>query len=657
MKKAIALLISLICIPGFIHADAPASSDASASASGSEAFMTLTRTSVPANDLPTNTESLSSTDFSAWSPQTAGEAAERMTSVQVSPTGGLGGKETVQIRGASTPQNLVQVDGRPVGGISFPSFADLTEIPTEAIDHIEVVRGGVSALYGPNAMGGVLNVITRRGTSYAKPAADAEYDYGSYGRNIFRASAGGKNGPLDVFAYGDTQHEDGFRQNSQADTFNAGGNFGLELPAASKLTFDVSEFQSQIGVPGQIFIPTNQFDNNVERQATTPDAQQNTDTKALNAGYTIPLPMASQMTVKAWDSEHHVQAKDDLDFIDSDTMQTTKGTSAQFDLPLGLLVGGDFIHDREDTTDHVTPTNSFIRSEENYGFFAQDTMKWKMITLIPSGRFDHNSGFGDTANPRVQALADATPWLRFSGSSARSFRAPAIDDLYYPFSDFGTFDEGNGRFIHATYTGTPDLLPETAWTYDAGFELHNDAASFKATYFRANVKNLIQVINPITFNSGTLADPDQENSQVINVGTARRQGMEIEVNHKLNDYIKDGFNYTYLQNVGVLPGSPDFVDLAYSPRHKANGYVTWSPIPWLDWTNSLRYESARFAANGDTGDKLGSMVLWDMKLVTRWKALEPYFQVNDITDRRYEEQDGYPLPGRTFIGGVQCHFE
>ena len=164
------------------------------------------------------------------------------------------------------------------------------------------MRGGVSALYGPNAMGGVLNVITRRGTD--KPTADAEYDYGSYGRNIFRASAGTKSGPLDVFVYGDTQHEDGFRQNSQADTLNVGGNVGVVLPGASKLTVDGSEYQSQIGVPGQIFIPTNQFNNDAERAATTPDAKQNTDTKALRAAYTVPLPdRVIEMSLKAWGSQ------------------------------------------------------------------------------------------------------------------------------------------------------------------------------------------------------------------------------------------------------------------------------------------------------------------------------------------------------------------
>jgi len=97
-----------------------------------------------------------------------------------------------------------------------------------------------------------------------------------------------------------------------------------------------------------------------------------------------------------------------------------------------------------------------------------------------------------------------------------------------------------------------------------------------------------------------------EASQTLNVGTARRQGLEIEIHHRLNAHVKDGWNYTYLENIGIPVGYADFVDLAYSPRHKANGFITYSPTKDFDWTNTLRYESARFSGNADTGDKLGS---------------------------------------------------
>jgi outer membrane cobalamin receptor len=616
-------------------------------------FITLTRTTESQESLPTSTEVLTPDEYQQWSPQTGGEAVERMTSVQVLPVGGLGATQPVQIRGATADQTLVMVDGRPVGGIAFSGSQDLTEIPVENIDHVEVVRGGVSALYGPSAMGGVMNFITRRGSA-AHPSMDIGYDMGSYGRNIFRGSAGSKAGPFDYFVYGNAQHEDGFRENGGASTMNVGANLGMALPVG-KLTVDGSDYQSDFGVPGSNFTPPDQFNNQIERIASSPTAEQQTETKALRTAYTLPLPAQSLLTVKAWGSERHVAYTDP--FTNTDRLEMSHGTEAQADLPLGFVIGGNFIHDREDNTDHITLANTFTHWVEEYAFFAEDTQKWEPFTLTASGRYDRHSVFGDTTNPRVQAMADATSWLRFSGSAARSFRAPKIDDLYYPVTDFGTFqDPTSGRYIDSTYQGNPNLQPETAWTYDAGFELYADSASFKATYFRANVSNLIQTINVYTTNAGTITSPDVFAAQTINVGSARRQGAELNVDHVLNRYIKNSANYTYLNNVGIDPRFIVEVPLAYSPRHTANWLATFTPIRPLDFSSNVRYVSSRFSDNNNGGIKLDSMVLWDLRVAYRWQALEAYFQVSDVTDHRYEETAGFPLPGRTFFGGVTVRF-
>src|SRR5262249_32728386 len=139
---------SLVIIAAFLVCHSfPASAEAS-----KDVFVTLTRTATSAEDLPTNTEVITEDSFNRWSPQSAGEAVRRMTSVQILPVGGLGATQPVQIRGANANETLVLVDGRPMGGIGFAGSQDLTEYPVENVDRIEVVRGGVSALYGPNAM-------------------------------------------------------------------------------------------------------------------------------------------------------------------------------------------------------------------------------------------------------------------------------------------------------------------------------------------------------------------------------------------------------------------------------------------------------------------------------------------------------------------------
>jgi len=612
----------------------------SAVAQAEDVFMTLSRGSLSKSQLPTSVETIRPEDFEKFSAQTAGEAISHLTSVQIQPVSGLGSVQTVRMRGATTNQSLVMINGRPVGGVAFASSQDLSEIPVEMIERIEVIRGGASALYGPNAIGGVINVITKTAPTSGQPAISVGYDIGSYGRNIFRSSFGRRQGPVDYFLYGNKQNENGFRDNSEASTYNVGGNTGLSLGTAGKVTLEGSAYHARTGIPGQFSpaIATNRFNNDRERVAVSPDADQETSTRYAQAGYRLPLPANMMLGLKLFGSERRVRYEDASSFVDTDRFEYSKGGDVQLDLPLGFMVGGSFLHDREESRDLITPTNSFQRSVENWGLFAQETFSWKALTFISSVRYDKHSQFGDSTNPRFQGIVDATPWLRLSGSAAKSFRAPTIDELYYPLTDYGCF---SGSCY--SYEGNPSLRPEKAWTYDGGFELHQDSASFKVTYFRSIVSDLIQ----------TTLDPA---STVINVGDARRQGMEVQFNHVANRWFRDSLNYTYLDNRGVPPGSANRVELRYSPRHTVNYTATLSPLENLDWDHTLRYLDKRFSGNNETGTKLGSMVLWDMRLAARWKQLEATFTVRDVTDRRYEEQAGYPLPGRTFIGGVTWRY-
>jgi outer membrane receptor protein involved in Fe transport len=599
--------------------------------------MSLTRTGYAQADLPSSEDTVTPDVFQTFDAQNAGEAISHEASVQTLPIGELGSLQTARIRGSTSNETLLLIDGRPVAGTALGT-QDMSEIPTEQIDHVEIVRGGVSALYGPNAMGGVINVITKR--ALTQPSGQVGLEVGSDGREAYRANFGSRAGPLDYFVFGDEQYESGFRDNSDDRDHNIGGNVGLSMGAAGKLVFDASSYHSDAGVPGEISpdIPTNQYNNSLEKEAASPAARQVTDTNYLRTGYLLPLPMNSLMTLHAFGSQREADYTDPENFVDTDRHELSHGGDAQFDLPYGLSVGGNFVHDREDSSDLITPSNTFIRWVENWGLFAEETFRYDRFTLIPSGRLDHNSQFGDAKDPRVQFIADALPWLRFSGSAARSFQAPTIDELYYPFTDFGTF--GGTDF---SYQGNPNLQPERAWTYDAGFEVHPDSFSFRATYFRANVTNLIQ----------TTTDPA---STTVNIGTARRQGAEIQIDHVINEYFRDGWNYTYLQNVGIPVGYTDYVRLPYSPKHTVNYLATVTPVRGVTLNSTLRYLDASYTDNDQTGTKLGSRVIWDLRLAYDWRCIQTYVGVNDVTNRRYEEQAGFPLPGRTFFGGVTVKF-
>jgi vitamin B12 transporter len=599
---------------------------------GEDVFVTLTRTAFAYKDLPFNAQSGKPDTFKSYDAQNAGDAVSRLTSISVAPQGRLGTTRLAGIRGATSNQTLVLLDGRPVGGVGLSASQDLAEIPTEQIERIEVVRGGVSALYGPNAVGGVINVITKRATYEGKPVSDVGYELGSYGRQGLRLNFGSRYGPVDYFFFGNRQTESGFRDNSDARTHNIGGNVGFSMGKGGKLLFDIASYHANTGIPGQLSpnIPPSRFNNSLEKQASTPDSRQETDSAYMRASYLLPLPMESLATLRLFGSERQVEFGIPSFFVDTDRHEQSKGGEAQFNLPMDFVVGGAFLRDRLDSRDATTPANNYIAHVENWGTYAQWNGQYEWMKLIPSVRYDKHSEAGDATNPRVQAIADPTDWLRLSASAGKSFRAPTIDDLFTPFTDFG---------FGFSYEGNPDLEPEKAWTYDAGFQVGKGPLTFQAGYFRSNITNLIQTT------------PDFASTS-INVGKARRQGAELEVAHTLNDLFKQGINYTYLDNQGIPNGFTDYVVLRLSPRHTVNHVATLTPLKGLRIDNTLRYISTRYEGNNETNTRLDPDLLWGMRFAYQLRQLELFAGVDNIADHRYQERGGYPLPGRTVYGGV-----
>src|SRR5258708_7567182 len=327
-----------------------------------DVFVTLTRTATSSKNLPFNTETATPQSFRRYDAQNAGDAVERLTSVSVPPQGRLGTTRLAGIRGATSNQTLVMIDGRPVGGVGLSASQDLQEVPVEQIDHIEVVRGGVSSLYGPNALGGVINIITKRATYSGLPVSHVGYESGSYSRQAYRLGFWSRHGPLHYFFFRDQQWESGFRDSSDARTYNLGGNVGYSMGKGGKLLFDISSFHANARVPGQLFpdfVP-NRFNDKDEKLASTPDARQVTDTNYIRTSYLLPLPMDSLATLRLFGSQRQVQFAIPSFFVNTDRHEQSKGGEAQFSLPLGFLVGGTFIHDRLDSTDFTTPGNNYI---------------------------------------------------------------------------------------------------------------------------------------------------------------------------------------------------------------------------------------------------------------------------------------------------------
>src|SRR5262249_16023042 len=129
-------------------------------------------------------------------------------------------------------------------------------------------------------------------------------------------------------------------------------------------------------------------------------------------------------------------------------------------------------------------------------------------------------------------------------------------------------------------------------------------------------------------------------------------GAEVQLSHACTTWFKESWNYTYLENLGIPAGLDHYVPLAFSPRHTVNWIATLTPAKRWKIDTAARYENARFEGNNETGAKLGSEVMGDVRLAYQLRQLEIYLGVNDVMDKRYEEQPGFPLPGRTVYFGL-----
>ena len=198
----------------------------------------------------------------------------------------------------------------------------------------------------------------------------------------------------------------------------------------------------------------------------------------------------------------------------------------QWDGPPGLSAGGTFAHDRLDHQDQPEFSRSYTASTDDWALFAQDLLQTGPLNFSATGRYDHTSRAGNFWTPRFETWVNATSVLRVFASAASSFGLPRLADLYT---------------VTPLFTGNPNLRPEKAWTYDAGFELHRDSDTFRLTFYRSIVSDALQIV-PITLDS------------VENVADVRRQGVESQWKHVFNDRFQQDVRYTFLENRGRADG-------------------------------------------------------------------------------------------------------
>lgn len=542
--------------------------------------------------------------------------------------GSAGDIKSVSIRGSSPEQVLVMINGQVVNDPQTGKI-DLGQIPADLIEKVEIYRGTASALYGANALGGVINIITHREEAESK--GKAAVSFGSYQSQKYQASYQNYSDDRAYYLTGQYFKTDGELENSQMNKMSFMAGISYEIDELSDLGLTLRYHDYQRGLPGPTDYPTPEalqkdrdFNLNLKWQKREDDCDTNLmawyhfhRTYYNNPGawgHTGASIHKTHATGISFDRTHY-----DFDFGDEDN--TNSGHT--------LTWGAEVNNNQIESTDIGNHKNL------NGAIFVQDS--WQPsedgdLTIIAGLRYDYNQTFGGQLNPRVGMNYRIQDEVSFHISVGRAYRAPTFDDLYWPED--------------AYVGGNPDLVPENAWAYEAGFRFINKDADTQAelNIFR---KNANQLINWAADSVGIW--------RPSNIGSARADGLEVLLKKELTEHLLANLNYTYLNAIDLD------AQTQLKPKHKYGfGLSYYDQIG--DHEDDFSIGMDGYIVSGRPDD-LESYYLFDLNMARDItideeddKKIQLNLSVKNVFNQKPEVVSGYPVQGRTFMVGISTDF-
>jgi iron complex outermembrane receptor protein len=590
----------------------------------------------------------------------------------------MGNGKNVQVDlrgyGETGPYNsLVMVDGRRVNAIDL-SGVDWTQIPLDQVERIEIVRGTGSVLYGDNAVGGVINIITK--TPAAGFRAKGGAAFGSYGRKRFEASAAGGHERIAASVNASVDETDGYRDNNRYETKDVGGK--VVFDASDKLSFNLSGsfHEDDFGLPG----PLTEAQMKTDRRSTVNPLDEGSSRDAyLKAGFDL---TAGNYGDFAADISYRSRSNDAV-FPDvtsplaTDTNLKMWGFAPKYVLNSEILsrkntlvAGADFYWSEQDIDSYggffipVSTQSSYSNiTRDSAGLYFNDEYSLMENLILSFGvrreKVKYNLAQVDLTGflgPLDEEMSDSenayNAGLTFIYSEKssifiranRSFRFPLTDELVY--IDWGTY----------SYKANANLKPQTGRHYEAGIKhSFTEKISGSITLFRAQIENEL-FYNPSTF--GNENHPE-----------TLHEGIEIGCRVILFNNLTLFGNFTY-EDAEFDKAPYKGNDIPAVPRYKGNfGFrIDDLATPGLTLSAGYNYTGSSYAISDQANnfDKLDSYYTIDAKLAYKYKMLKAFAGVNNLTNRKYSEygvmdtfltkRNFYPAPERNFFAGIQFEF-
>jgi outer membrane receptor for ferrienterochelin and colicins len=580
-----------------------------------DVVVTATRTQEEVKAVPQTVEVITKEDIEQLGATDVYSALRLAANVDVTSAGMAG--HNVMIRGMSTNHTLILIDDKRFAGEDTSATQNvyaLGRLSLSNIERIEIVRGSASAQYGSDALGGVINIITKKskepsvmvGLSTGSEAINNYYhiDFGKQGnfsstfdmrfsdvRKNMQSGDEGSNyyGPIQDFNFSGTWDLGNdkeidltlgyYNEHTKADYADKYTS-GMQTSKDKKEWYDYRRYDYSLGYSGK----TDNSDYMIRTFYSRLDKENNLYNYRSNFPGSMENILGSMYPKYDWDKSTYtlwgIEGKNTIQLNDNHLL-TFGGEYRQNKVEgTRLSDGGDNVHQVSQSGNGIVSNKYYSDKEINtWAGYIQD--EWQVndkLLVIPSMRYDHDSSFGGEVTPKIGATYFISDNSRIKANWGKGFKAPTISELY-----MAMHRAMGGQTVNVY--GNPDLKPEKSTSWDISFEAEKDNNFGKLTYFNNDVKNLIT-----TKQIGS----SYYDQRYINVDEAEIDGVEMEIGRNLDDKWTIKATSNWLDATDKVSGdrldnrarNMTTLQLLYDD-HDDWGY---SAILWQQWANKYHYD-------------------------------------------------------------------
>lgn len=588
-----------------------------------------TRTERPLEEASPSTSLVTRAEFESTQKRELVDVLEYESGITVVNQGGIGSLASVFIRGTESNHTAFLLDGRrlPPG---FGGQYNVGQLGLENLASVEIFKGPNSGLYGPDAIGGVINLRTLDPFAGDPQRLSLLAEGGSWWTARGDALGAWRNESFGISAGVGGVRTDNDQPNSEYE--QGSGVVNAVYRATDRLSFDLLAVASasSVGLPNATVLPTypeNQK-NDISSFLISPGLRWEADEWGIRSFYSR--------------SEGKLEARQTESFGGFDNDNDFETTTDEFELQLDytgiddvVLTGGiSYLRNHYERTPGPTSFSTpFDESVSNTGVFGQaQFFLTEQTTVVGSLRLDHYSDYGDDSNPvtgslQVDHLVESTDTM-LSAKAGRGFAPPTGNDL----------------------SGSPsgDLAPEKSWSFEVGFEqpLPETEASFSAVLFYNTIEDLIQAAPP-TFIPENLSETET-------------WGLELGANWQVSEEWLFNASFTFLhaevsEGSYFLTGSPGD-QLIRRPKYSGTLGAYFEPTAALFFGAEARW--AADTVDNDFGFPTSIVDLDDFFVVRvfgDWQVTErikAFGRIENLTDADYQETFGFPSPGIGAFAGL-----